>query len=434
MRSYILRFRHFRLQNFNAAHLVTFLLLFMLLIDDQTYEKSEGDDALNFALRHQSNALSLASFASVTAKLAKTNHPPTLLNPHYIANSRRIWARNFRDTKLPSDDDWEAVADDVAIVVKTGREVAHKRLEALRKTGWYSVGRRVPNLIVVADVPIPELGVIDIKRYAADVMVGSRRSFLPQANVSSTTIPKKWFTSSGWRGDKDKNLPALHLLKTTFPNAKWYILLDDDTYLFLDNFARYTQLSSPATPVYTGKVFFISNCGEFAHNGRSHFGAGTHEVFAHGGAGIFINSVAMNTMFPNIQKCIHKYSSCWAGDMQVGLCMHDAGVEVHNFKRGISHEYMFTPFWPSRAMADSRYTTRLRSKSEPVTFHKVPPEEGQLISRFEHMMASNHKRVQYNNLREWLMDNAVQPTFGRTKTRYDTRVFVTEHIPHEHED
>jgi len=238
-------------------------------------------------------------------------------------------------------------------------------------------------------------------------------------------IPKRWFNSAGWRGDKDKNLPTLHLLKTTFPKAKWYILLDDDTYLFLDNFARYTKRTPPTTPVYTGKVFFISNCGDFARNGKSRHGGGRRGLFAHGGAGIFINSAAMDTMFPNIQKCIHKFSSCWAGDMQVGLCMHDVGVQVHNFIRGHSHEYMFTPFWPSRAMADSRYTKRLRSKLEPVTFHKVPQDEGRFISRFEHIMASSRKRVQYNNLREWLMEHGVQPTFGWRKTKWDTRVFFS---------
>jgi len=155
MRRYILRLRHLRHQRFNVAFCVALLLLFLFLIRDPTYEESDGAVALKFALKHQSSPLSPAAFASVTAKLANSSHPTTLLHPQSIANSRRIWARKYRDKILPVDDDWEAVADDVAIVVKTGSEVAHKRLDALRNSGWYSVGRRIPNLIVVADAPTP---------------------------------------------------------------------------------------------------------------------------------------------------------------------------------------------------------------------------------------------------------------------------------------
>lgn len=41
----------------------------------------------------------------------------------------------------------------------------------------------------------------------------------------------------GWTGDKDKNLPALGIMAHTFPDKDYYLLVDDDTYVFLDNLA-----------------------------------------------------------------------------------------------------------------------------------------------------------------------------------------------------
>ena len=36
----------------------------------------------------------------------------------------------------------------------------------------------------------------------------------------------------GWKTDAHKNLPGFQILNEKFPNAKWYIMIDDDTYLF----------------------------------------------------------------------------------------------------------------------------------------------------------------------------------------------------------
>jgi hypothetical protein len=53
--------------------------------------------------------------------------------------------------------------------------------------------------------------------------------------------------------------------------------------------------------------------------------------FAQGGAGIVISSAAMKLLIQNIDHCIIKYKSCWAGDVRTALCLRDAGIHLENF-------------------------------------------------------------------------------------------------------
>lgn len=63
--------------------------------------------------------------------------------------------------------------------------------------------------------------------------------------------------------DSEKNLPGLETLYRTFPNADWYIMIDDDTFIFLDNLARFlleqsSGISSPQdVPLYFGNPFSV---------------------------------------------------------------------------------------------------------------------------------------------------------------------------------
>jgi Fringe-like len=360
---------------------------------------------------------------------------------------------------------WERIMHDVAIVVKTGAEVSEHRLRVLREKGWMSVGRRVPNLLVVGDKQAP--GVVGMKRYGMELLLDEERHAREAGGGvggggaqaapvvrngtaavetdsgalsgaggvgAGTTVrdrPAKWFERSGWRGDKDKNLPAFHLLRTIFPGKKWYVMLDDDTYLFLDNFAalaaRLETQAPAAAPLYTGKVFYVANCGTWTKSGEPRDGKGERAGFAHGGSGIVLNGAAMDAIYASTAACMHTFSPCWAGDMQVALCLRKHGVQPVRYGKKKSFERHFHPFSPSRSMADSRYTGRWHSTYSPISYHKVAESEVALVSAHERGARARGVPVVYLTLLKSLVDGGVRPTFSEEKTEYDTHVLDKEH-------
>lgn len=344
---------------------------------------------------------------------------------------------------------WNKIKHDVVIGIKTGHEVAEKRLNKLRTFGWWSVGRDVPNFLVISDADDPVLGTVSIKPYGLQLLDSLNASTILNsvANGNSTStshhiqpifknnsqnkqlLPKHWFEKSGWRGDKDKNLPAFHLLRTFFPGKKWYLLLDDDTYIFLENFARFTlQDGMDSVPVYTGKVFYISRCGGFARDGRwiaNH--SEPRGMFAHGGSGIVMNRLAIDAMYPNIASCILRYSSCWAGDMQVGLCLRRAGVMVRRLGPRRGFEKHFIPFWPSKALSDRRYSSRWKSADEPITFHKIPDKEMRIMSGLERRAMQSGDSIIYADLKDYLLKNDITP--AHSKRDRANKYYSTEFMP-----
>lgn len=379
-----------------------------------------------------------------------------------IHSARLHWPRRHLSGTLKNEV-WEKVKNDVVIGVKTGHEVAEKRLNALRNNGWWSVGRDIPNLAIFSDATEPSLGTISMKQYGFSLL--QRHSDISNAKMTNSSatsatvalpfsseeelraahmtkargdakvgyggtsgVPFHWFSRAGWRGDKDKNLPAFHALQTAFPNKKWYVLLDDDTYIFLENFARYIlQDGMDDVPIYTGKVFYMSRCGGFERDGS--WKANKSEprgVFAHGGSGIVMNGLAMTRLYPAIIQCMRDYTPCWAGDIQVGLCLRRTGVFVR--KTGThSYDRHFTPFCPSKALADRRYSSRWKSEDEPLSFHKIEEHEQKHVSDFERKVALKGDTVVYSELRHYLLSHGVLPRHTAKERR--NNFFSTEFLP-----
>lgn len=343
---------------------------------------------------------------------------------------------------------WERIMDEVAVAVKTGREVAGSRLSLQTSDGWLSLRRRVPNLLLLSDETNAELGTVDIRAYARGLARGS-------VAAGMTDSLAAYFARGGWKGDKDKNLPGFHLLVNRFPAARFFVMVDDDTYLFLDNFARWLErhrVMDPSTsptvgavigpgtwvegaptpppprppgaevPLFTGKAFLVSRCGEF---GRGKGTAGVrHPTFFHGGSGIVLNAAAARALVAATPMCIRRYHSCWAGDMQVAMCLRSAGVAGTSYpvktpsgqpSVGRTFERGFFPYSPSIALGEKRFHWRWRSKEEPLTFHKMPISQLRLLREYEadRLAAAGNDTtgavVQFSALREFLTSRGVQP-------------------------
>jgi hypothetical protein len=111
-----------------------------------------------------------------------------------------------------------------------------------------------------------------------------------------------------------------------FPDAKWFILIDDDTYLFMENVHEYLSQFDHTMPYYLGNPNMFVGC-----DGVSEFGQGP--LFAHGGSGIILSRGALEKMKPVASQCIQKYKDCFAGDVRLALCLRDVGVFVESTDR-----------------------------------------------------------------------------------------------------
>jgi hypothetical protein len=96
-------------------------------------------------------------------------------------------------------------------------------------------------------------------------------------------------------------------------------MIDDDTYLLMDNMADYLADYDYTKPYYFGAHTVFAGC-----DGVTKFGDGP--AFAHGGSGIILSRGAVETMLKISDTCITKYKTCWAGDIRVALCLRDAGI------------------------------------------------------------------------------------------------------------
>jgi Fringe-like len=94
--------------------------------------------------------------------------------------------------------------------------------------------------------------------------------------VSGNSNEQKPDTSRiGWKVDAHKNLPGFVDLYTNFPDADWYMMIDDDTFVDLANLEDYLKRYNSNEEHYFGNAGVFAGC-----DGITEFGKGPY--FAHG--------------------------------------------------------------------------------------------------------------------------------------------------------
>ncbi|KAJ3034865.1 hypothetical protein HK097_004371, partial [Rhizophlyctis rosea] len=180
-------------------------------------------------------------------------------------------------------------------------------------------------------------------------------------------IPDK--ASKGWQADAHKNLPGFRVLGERFPDAEWYFMVDDDTYLVLPNLLPYLSNLDPTLPHYIGSPNFFTGCDNVRKMGEG-------PLFAQGGSGILLSRAALKILTnpTHIQTCIEKYKSCWAGDVRVALCLRDAGVML-------TREYGFNGDPPGR-----NFRWHKNACGKPLGFHHLLTSQ---VQRLHQVVASS---------------------------------------------
>ncbi|GJD06849.1 hypothetical protein Gasu2_12410 [Galdieria sulphuraria] len=224
---------------------------------------------------------------------------------------------------------WEQIAPKVAVAVKTGKGVWNSRILAHMKTWW----KRIPNKIIISDWSEPSNGIIGLEQMVdKDLREELGISRLLRDIRDEDTPVFFGEVSDSFRLDSEKNLPGLVTLYNTFPDAEWYIMIDDDTFIFLDNLAQFlleysSNISSPLdVPFYFGNPFSVgipSNNETWEDEEKS---SSASISFAHGGSGILLSSKALKTIVPHIPWCMKKWQGCPHGDARVALCLYSFDI------------------------------------------------------------------------------------------------------------
>lgn len=151
---------------------------------------------------------------------------------------------------------------------------------------------------------------------------------------------------------------------------EWYYLIDDDTYVFVDNLNKYTSTLNSTQPYMYGnhyKLLFING-------------------YVHGGAGLLFTNKTMELFYNKIveHEC-DKYITFW-GDVTIGRCANSIGIKIGDtydaFRRPRFHNYAPELIYYGRvptsldAMALTNGKTGKECCSlESIAFHYLTPEE-----------------------------------------------------------
>eukprot|EP00899_Mesostigma_viride_P025569 jgi/Mesvir1/6197/Mv00881-RA.2 len=146
-------------------------------------------------------------------------------------------------------------------------------------------------------------------------------------------------TEGGKRADY---LVLLDKLRAAFPKKKWYLLVHDDTYIYVRRLLCYLDTLKHHDAVYTGMTHccgpnfkcssgpvkgFLGKPGEVPPENRGLGG------WLNGGAGVVLSGALVNRM--NLKECQRYYEANWrydlpATDVVLACCVQDSGGErVH---------------------------------------------------------------------------------------------------------
>jgi hypothetical protein len=289
-----------------------------------------------------------------------------------------------------------------AFAIKSGADIARERVPVLLDT--FLVG--VENYIVIGEADLnitDDLHMIDVisnlyqglKDEDGSELVFSNNRVAAHETANERlgivqSIPNE--NSPGWKSDAHKNIPAFRILFEKFPDTDWYMMIDDDSYVFMDNLLDFVADFNSSLPYYFGAANTFEHC-----DGVESWQYST--AFAHGGSGILISRAALLRLENLWDFCITRYHGltfsiynldCWAGDVRMGLCLRNAGVLLTNSKA-----FHTTP--PNDLAVFSQPC------SKPITFHHLLPSQIKKLNFLERNLKLTNSRVTMADLlRDWL--------------------------------
>lgn len=184
----------------------------------------------------------------------------------------------------------------------------------------------------------------------------------------------------GWKLDKWKFLPMIHRTLQEYPDSKWYVFVEADSYIFWRSTLQYLNRLDHTKHYYSGSATLIGD-----------------DLFAHGGSGFFVSQAAMRTVvnyYTAHQKEIEDATAKhWAGDCVLGNVFKDAGIKLtDSYPIFQGHYPGIVPY--AKPSGRSKEGDRMRLWCYPsVSFHHVTPKVIEDLWNFEQQWFTSDQRV-----------------------------------------
>lgn len=190
-------------------------------------------------------------------------------------------------------------------------------------------------------------------------------------NQAEHVIGSQW--TNPWYLAQPRFLPALEHLWRSNPNVRWYVVGDDDTYLYPKNILRRLGKHNSSEPEVVSFFWCTWNTiTDYMEPQRD------CHPFAQGGSGVLFSKTIMDLVGPHLIECNEKYNDAeHAASMRVSVCMErlfgyenwSKGAYIKPWKSGIH------PGSPKVVISHGN------TWDAPASFHQVKPDEMENLKR-----------------------------------------------------
>ncbi|KAJ5760660.1 hypothetical protein N7520_007816 [Penicillium odoratum] len=265
--------------------------------------------------------------------------------------------------------------EDILVILKTGITEAQDKVPVHINTTL----RCIPNKLIVSDYEeeISGLHTHDVFRNTTytllenlDFALYNRAKYQGRAGLSSEDVTKVansaagMIQNPGWKLDKWKFLPMAVEARNSNPTAKWYVILEADTYPIWPTLVAWLAQLDPTEKLYLGNQMQI---GE--------------DVFAHGGSGIILSNPAMHALADeyllHMDEWHEKTNRHWAGDCIMGMALKAIGIQLTWAWPHVTGHSV----WEQDAINEA--FGKVQWCYPPVTFHHMTPVDIGRMFEFE---------------------------------------------------
>ena len=262
---------------------------------------------------------------------------PTLLGDTAEGDSQDV----VQDSHDGGKDSHTLSPDEVLLIFKTGASTIWRRMPLHVTTTLSST--HFPNFVIYSDLAedlSPSIHAVDALENVTSIIKAhdpdAYASYLEQQSPDHLNTYRehgrlpgdeppdaKAGNTPGWLLDKYKFLPMLRHAAKEYPGMKWYIYIEDDTYLFLPTLLTWLSTQSHnSTPKYFG-----------AYSGEG------NDTFAQGGSGLVFSQSLMKTVFggekvANLEEYGNYTSKSCCGDVALGKVLRDYDIYVNEGEYG----------------------------------------------------------------------------------------------------